>query len=134
MEKYGRMEESTAPEKWAEISKNFPVIPPEKQAIIEEVVKIQVKWMEEFAHKFPVLAKQARNIHTSEDLPEDTSYETYLRGELATYSDKMLKLYGGFVVSLFKMNRNLAYETMEQTVRMYGYESVEDATMRGNYS
>ena len=126
-EKYGRMEESTSPDEWAKLKDSFPVIPEGKKAIIEEIVKMQVKWMEEFAAEYPGLAKNARRIHTSEDAPWDTSYETYLRGEISTYSDKMLKMYGEFIVGLSKTGGNLAYKIMGETIHYYGYESFDDA-------
>lgn len=127
MEKYGRMEESTNPEEWNKIKDNFPIIPPEKKQIMEEIIKIQVDWMEKFASKYPGLASHARRIHTSEDMPWDTSYETYLRGEMGTYSDKMLKLYGQFIVGIVKEEDNLAYRIMNETIRMYGYSDFEEA-------
>ncbi|MCR4716283.1 MAG: DUF4125 family protein, partial [Lachnospiraceae bacterium] len=126
-EKYGRMEESTVPEEWEKIKDSFPVIPEGKKAIIEEIVKVQVSWMEDFAAKYPGLAKNARRIHTSEDAAWDTSYETYLRGELSTYSDKMLKLYGEFIVNLSKSGENLAYKIMEETIHYYGFNTFEEA-------
>ena len=127
MEKYGRMEQNTVPEKWDKIKKEFPVIPPEIQAIMEEIIRIQVKWMEEFAEAYPGMASNARRIHSYEDKPWDTSYETYLRGEMGTYSDKMLKLYGQFIVDLVKRGENLAFLIMTETVKLYGYESLEAA-------
>lgn len=127
MEKYGRMEESTSPEEWDKIKDRFPVIPPEKKQIMEEIIKIQVAWMEAFAKEYPGLASHARRIHTSEDMPWDTSYETYLRGEIGTYSDKMLKLYGQFIVGMVKSGDNLAYRIMNETIHMYGYSSFEEA-------
>lgn len=126
-EKYARMMESTVPEEYKEIEKKLPLIPDEKKAIMETIISIQVQWMEKFAAEYPGLAKNARIIHTSEDKPWDTSYETYLRGELGTYSDVMLTLYGRFVVEISKAERNLAEMIMMNTVKMYGYDSLEDA-------
>ncbi len=126
-EKYGRMMESTAPEKYEEIKSHFPELTLEKKNIIEQIVGLQVKWMEEFCAGYPTLAGNARNIHTYEDTAEDTSYETYLRGELGTYSDKMLELYGRYVVVYARSGRNTAYEIMENSVKMYGYQDVETA-------
>lgn len=125
-EKYARMMESTAPKKWEEIKDNFPQIGDEKKAIIEEIVKIQVSWMEEFAKQYPKAAGNARSIHTSEDLEYNTSYETYLRGEISTYSDITLKLYGQFIISLLQDEKNLAYLTIENTAHLYGYESLDE--------
>jgi len=126
-EKYGRMEESTAPEKWNEIRDQFPYVSDEKKSIIEGIVKIQVGWMEEFASKYPNMAGNARSIHTSEDNEYNTSFETYLRGEISTYSDSMLSLYGAFIVEIARRGGNLSRDTMEQTALLYGYESLDKA-------
>lgn len=126
-EKYGRMEESTAPDKYAEICELLPKISDEKRELAESIIKIQVQWMEEFARDYPKMATNARTIHSYEDGPYNTSYETYLRGELLTYSEEMLYMYGSFVAEVAKNDGNLAYMTMEQTALLYGYESLEAA-------
>ena len=86
--------------------------------------------MEEFAEKYPKMAGNARSIHTYEDSEYDTSYETYLRGELGTYSEQTFILYGRFITSLMQKGKNLAYETMSNTAKLYGYSSVEDVERR----
>lgn len=129
-EKYGYMMESTAPHRFAEVRDSLPEISEEKAALREAVIAIQVGWMEEFAAEFPKLAGEARVIHTYEDTPAMTSYETYLRGELSTYSDMTLKLYGGFIVSVSSEEKNLARMIMERSVKMYGYGSLEEAEVK----
>ncbi len=126
-EKYGRMMEHTAPERYAEIKDNFPVLSDEKKTIIEQIVAIQVGWMEDFASTYPAMGERARRIRTADDSAYDTSYETYLRGELGTYSDKMLELYARFIVGLSGEGKNLAYETMQNTAKLYGYDTIEAA-------
>ncbi len=126
-EKYARMMKSTAPEEYARLETELPVRSEERERITEEIVKIQVAWMEKFAEKFPKMAGNARSIHTYEDNAWNTSYETYLRGELGTYGEETFVLYGRFVAELLSAGRNLAYETMNHTAKLYGYESVEDA-------
>lgn len=126
-EKYGRMMESTAPEEYERIKSQFPVLSPEKKAIIEEIVKLQVEWMDVFAAKYPHLADNARSIHSEEDHLYNTSYETYLRGEISTYSDKMLELYGRYVVEHAMQGRNLAHDIMTNNVHLYGYKDLEAA-------
>ena len=39
----------------------------------------------------------------------------------------MLELYAAFIVELSSQGRNLAYETMQNTARLYGYDSLESA-------
>ncbi|MCR5742438.1 MAG: DUF4125 family protein [Lachnospiraceae bacterium] len=126
-EKYARMMKSTAPEEYARLESTLPVRSEQRMQIAEEIIKLQVGWMEEFAAKYPKMAGNARSIHTYEDGPDNTSYETYLRGELGTYSDETFKMYGQFVVGIFKAGGNLAYNIMTNTAKLYGYESVEDA-------
>lgn len=130
-EKYARMMESTNPEEYAQFADRLPPVSAEKQAVIEGIVGVQVTWMEEFAQKYPALAGNARSIHTAEDLPENTSYETYLRGELGTYSDRMLELYGQYIVAHAQAGKNVAAEIMENTVHFYGYKDLETANKKG---
>ena len=126
-EKYGRMMESTAPGEYEKIKGHFPVLNEEKKAIIEAVVQIQVGWMEEFEQEYPLLAGNARSVRTADDSLYNTSYETYLRGEISTYSDKMLELYGRYVAECAGRGGNLTYEIMTNSVHMYGYQGLRDA-------
>ncbi|MBQ8260700.1 MAG: DUF4125 family protein [Lachnospiraceae bacterium] len=124
-EKYARMMKSTASKEYALLEKDLPVRSKEREAISENIIRIQVAWMEEFAKKFPKTASNARSIHTYEDGEYNTSYETYLRGELGTYSEETFLLYGRWIAKAATAGRNIAYEIMTETVKMYGYESVE---------
>ncbi|MBR5992814.1 MAG: DUF4125 family protein [Lachnospiraceae bacterium] len=117
-EKYGRMMESTAPTRYAEIKDNFPAISPEKKQIIETIVAIQTGMTEAFYDAHPDLLKQARSIHTSEDTEYNTSNETYLRGEISTYSDKMLELYGRYVAAHAQAGKNITEEIISHTVKL----------------
>lgn len=124
-EKYGRMMESTAPERYEEIKDNFPALSEQKKGIIEQIVAVQMSMMEEFAIAHPNVADNARSIHTYEDNRINTSYETYLRGEISTYSDKMLQLYAAYVIEKATNNENIARLTIENTAKLYGYKSLE---------
>lgn len=126
-EKYGRMMESTAPDEYARLEPDFPPVSQEKRNIVNEIVGIQVGWMEAFQERYPKLTSNARVIHTSEDTPWDTSYETYLRGELLTYTDTMLVMYGRFVAQLMQEGKNLAEMILKNTTLLYGYESLDAA-------
>ena len=84
-EKYARMMESTAPERYAELADILPKRSKERIQMQEEMIAQQIRWEEDFAAKFPGVASTGRVIHTSEDTPWDTSIETYARGEISTY-------------------------------------------------
>lgn len=124
-EKYARMMESTTPERFQEMAENFPQLTEQQKAIIDQLVAVQMNMMEAFAEEHPKVAGNARNLHTYEDNIVDTSYETYLRGEISTYSDKMLQLYGQHVVQCVANGVNIAKETISNTARLYGYEDLE---------
>lgn len=132
MEKYARMMKTTNPEKYLAFEAKLPVLSEKRVAIQEEIIKIQVAWMESFAEKYPNMAGNARSIRTQEDSEWNTSYETYLRGEMSTYSENTFILYSGFIISLLKEQRNLAKEIMEHTAKLYGYESLEETEKKLN--
>lgn len=127
MEKYARMMKSTVPEEYQKLKVMLPKRPTKRLVLQEEIIKIQVDWMEKFSKKYPFIATNARKIHTIQDTLWETSYETYLRGELGTYSDQTLELYGRFIIELARQNKNLACMIMENTVEHYGYQSLEEA-------
>lgn len=127
MEKYARMMKTTAPDRYEELAPELPVITEDRIAIQENIIAIQVAWMEEFAEKYPKMAGNSRSIRTATDNPYNTSYETYLRGELSTYSERTFVLYGRFIAAMYNSGKNLAYEIMTNTAKLYGYDSVEDA-------
>lgn len=126
-EKYARMMESTAPEEYAQMKDQLPSVSIEKKNLIEEIVTQKVKWVEEFSIQYPRLSGGGRAIHTSDDKPYETSFETYLRGELLTYSERTIRLYHDYIKQLIKENKNLSTLIMENTIRLYGYDSLEAA-------
>lgn len=126
-EKYARMMASTAPYEYEKLEKYLPVIDDEQKDNIEKIVALQVGMMEEFAKEYPNMAGNARSIHSSEDNLYNTSYETYLRGELLSYSPMTVKLYLAFVNKCVLEKRNIAKEIMTNTALLYGYKSLEDA-------
>lgn len=94
---------------------------------IEELVTLQVGWMEEYKEKYPYLATGNRAIHSSEDLPYLTSFETYLRGELYTYSEKTVHTTLDRMRRLKQEGHNLAILIMDATAKAYGYTDIAAA-------
>lgn len=124
-EKYARMMESTAPERYLLIKDALPAITGEKQKLIDDIARISLKWAREFAEEYPEIAGSGRPLRAAEDNLYNTSVETYLRGELATYSENTLDLYYKYVTQLSAENKNLTKMIMENTVREYGYSSLD---------
>lgn len=91
-EKYGRMMASTAPENFTKnIEPYIPRLSEERAARQEQVIAQQVAWAKDFRERYPKLGEAMRALTTTEDTPSATSFETYLRGELGTYSDQHLR-------------------------------------------
>jgi hypothetical protein len=129
-EKYARMMASTAPAQYATFAHTLPPITDAQRDTIEQIVAIQLAWREAFAGLYPHLSSQARLIRTAEDTPFETSFETYLRGELATYSEQTLEAYKALVHGYAENGRNLTTASMNKTAMLYGYQDIDDAERR----
>lgn len=105
MEKYAWMMASTAPEQFKKLHHFLidPTLAGEQWS--DAIVKQQLAWMEEYQAKYPVLASGNRLLYSSEDTPYDTSFQTYLLGELRTYSDSTLHTYWQFINELKRKER-----------------------------
>lgn len=127
MEKYAYMMESTDKEYFENIKDQLPPIDQQKKEIINVICSIEVNMREEMNQKYPYLLSKARLTHTKEDETDDTSFETYLRGELSTYSDYTLYLYGQMIIDMYNHKINLIQKILTNTVKLYGYQSLEEA-------
>lgn len=127
-EKYARMMASTAPDEYRERIEPFiPRLSDERVARQERAIAVQVAWARVFRGRYPKLGAAMRVLTTAEDTPEDTSFETYLRGELGTYSDRTMALYEAMVEDLQAAGRNLTEQTVANTVRLGGFADLEEA-------
>lgn len=127
-EKYARMMASTAPDEYRERIEPFiPHLSDERVARQERVIAVQVAWARDFRGRYPKLGAAMRVLTTAEDTPEDTSFETYLRGELGTYSDRTMALYEAMVEDLQAAGRNLTEQTVANTVRLGGFADLTEA-------
>lgn len=129
-EKYARMMESTAPDEYKQLEDKLPKLSQERINKQEKIISKRVQWEEEFAKKYPALHDTARPIHTSEDTTWETSFETYERGELSTYSDKTVDLYLKMVQDMDDRGVNLSEITVSYMVKFYGYDSLEQANKK----
>jgi hypothetical protein len=129
-EKYARMMESTSPLEYKNIHHLIPKLEPEIPLLIDRIVEIMLEWQEEVSQKFPYITSRGRPLRMSEDSQFVTSFETYLRGELATYSKRTLKLYFENISKQKSKEVNAAEVVLDYMVRQYGYKSAEEANER----
>jgi hypothetical protein len=126
-EKYARMMKSTSPAEYARIEHLIPPVSAEALSLIEKIATIILDWEEELFKKYPFVLRQGRPIRSSSDTLFVTSLETYLKGELATYSLKTLKVYYEHLVKEQAEHVNGSEKTLAQTIKQYGFHSLEEA-------
>lgn len=126
-EKYARMMQSTAPLEFAQFKDQLPPLSQEMIRLIDDIVTIHLSWEEELMTIYPHLCKRGRPVYAGEDSPYATSIETYLRGELGTYSQKTLHLYYQHILKEKAEGINGSKCLLENTVKRYGFKSLEEA-------
>lgn len=126
-EKYAFMMEKTHPQEFEKIRNSLPKVSAEALRLIAAISDIQMAWEREVDLTYPHVRAGGRPLTSDSDTPWQTSFETYLGGELRTYSVETLRLYADYAEKCREAGRNLAEEVAEQTAAAYGYASLEDA-------
>ena len=104
-EKYARMQGIIPPLK----------VDPAIVDIMEDIVKTESRWLKEVSAKYPHLLKG-----------QATNFETYLRCEIETYSEKTIRSYSADVSRAEKEGRNLAEERFDRLAKSMGYSSIAE--------
>ena len=127
VEKYARMMEYSSPVEYAAIKRHLQEISYEKKEIANKIVEIYLNWEKEVMDKYPKISGKGRPLYSKSDTLETTSIETYLRGELYSYSKKTNELYYQYIKKCVEENKNLALENIRNIVIKKGFESLEEA-------
>lgn len=129
-EKYARMMESTHPENYEEIKDFLPDMTDERKQLVNELTGILLDWEKEIFGRYPFLARRGRPLSAQQDSAAFTSFETYTRGELSTYSLNTLDIYCNYCHALVRQGINGSEAIYENMVRMYGCASLKEAADR----
>jgi hypothetical protein len=95
--------------------------------LIEKIVVRQTVWQKDLAARYPFLMGRARVIESRQDTDWQTSFETYLRGELETYSGKTLRSLYEDLQRYEQDHQNMNQRLYEFLVRDLGYGSLDEA-------
>ncbi len=126
-EKYLRMMEHTFPAEYEAQKSALPELSAEQKAAADEICEEMLVMTVPLREKFPRVCGAGRPLRSSEDALRGTSVETYQRGELYTYSLETLLALKEHMDSLTAGGQSLARTILENSVRHYGYESLEKA-------
>ncbi|MEL7654450.1 MAG: DUF4125 family protein [Bacillota bacterium] len=127
-EKYAYMMEYTDPAYFSSsLAPHLPEIDEETRSLINEIAEYLVGCDKEFALRYPKLSRKGRPIEAARDNVTETSAETYTKGELRTYSKYTLKIFKDYIKKCKEEGTNFAFLVKDKMVKMYGYDSIDDA-------
>lgn len=123
-EKYARMMAETHPNEYQEIAPYLPSLDQNTLSLVEQITAINMQWEQANQVNYPYVRAKGRPMTAGEASARMTSVETYLRGELQTYSFDTLTLLATYTQACFQQGRNLAEENLAHMVQAYGYPSL----------
>ncbi len=127
-EKYARMMEYTSPDEYQAIAAYLPPVSPEVEQLVDRAAAVLIPWEEELREKYPFIANRGRGLSEDAGSGAKTSFETYLRSELKTYSAETLRAYVAYLEEAAQAGVNGSASVYQNMVRMYGYNSLEEAS------
>lgn len=124
-EKYVKMMEYSDPIEYENVKHILFELTPGHKTMIKQIENIYLIWGYEFEKKYPKFSKLTRNLKSENDTPEKASLQTYLRGELSSYSPKTVLFYLDYIKECYEKGINLIYETHNEVVKLKGFENLE---------
>lgn len=112
-------------QKYARMDNLIPTL--NDSPLIEKIIEIQYGWQKEMFERYPNLMGRGRALSSAEDTAFQTSFETYLSGELETYSDETLASLYRDVSERLEKGDNMTEELYSHMVKGLGYRSLEEA-------
>jgi len=104
------------------------LIPSENNSpYIDKIAEIELLWQKEFIEKYPRIMSGGRSLSGGEPGTDWASFETYMRCELESYSEKTLRSLFQDLENLKASGKSMSEEIYKVVVQQKGYKSLEDA-------
>lgn len=130
-EKYAFMMESTDPEYYkVKLQPHLPPVDQAKSLLIRRILDLLIHWDQEVAREFPKLSRRGRPLEATADKSGIASVETYMGGELKTYSEKTLQSLLDHILEVNARGGNMVRTILEHTTEQYGFASLEEAELQ----
>lgn len=95
--------------------------------VVEEIVRLKMDWQRAMFRNYPAVMSGARPLTDETTRAQMTSFETYARGELETYSERTLGLLHRDLLAMLAAGESLSEKVYDHLVRASGYASLEEA-------
>jgi len=125
-EKYIHMMRTTEPAQYNALLARITVPTEKAQALAQEISDKLLEQTRVLFEDYPYVSGHSRPLYSTLDYGY-TSVETYQHGELLTYSEETLTDLLEHILKLEKDGVSLARVILENTIKFYGYESLDTA-------
>ncbi|MDR2089981.1 MAG: DUF4125 family protein [Clostridiales Family XIII bacterium] len=129
-EKYAYIMEYTVPSEFRAIKDKLPPVSDEKKELVRRIANLCLAGYDELAADYPLLAARGRPIRTAQQTDGYPSAEAYMLGELSTFSLRTLRLYLDHLLRLCESGQSISRRILENSVKKYGFASLDDAEAR----
>jgi hypothetical protein len=93
--------------------------------VIDTIIAMALDGQKRFIAAYPFLMRGGRPLDKAQDSPGVTSFETYLRGELETYSESTLALLLQDLQELERAGSSLSEATYRHLAAEWGFDSLQ---------
>jgi len=94
--------------------------------LIEQIAALLFDWQQQFIECNPRMMNSGRPLSSAQDTPYSTSFETYLKGELESYSAQTLQCLLTDVHDYQARGQRMTDVTYEYLVKQWGFGSVAE--------
>jgi len=107
------------------------LLPPvESSPVLDEIMRLKMNWQRAMFRDYPAVMAGARPLTAESTRAQMTSFETYARGELETYSKRTLGLLHRDLLEIQARGESLSEKVYDYIVRASGYASLKDTEMK----